>query len=146
MYFIIYIFGVWGDFVNCDEIDIVIWKLLSKNKIDKLPVKLGEFCKSENIRLFSYLEGDKLIKHLNLECHKVGEIAFSIGRVIFFDCAQSVPIKQFAVAHELGHIFLHKGRAAASDPEIEREADYFALRILGLSCPPECPELYRALL
>ena len=130
--------------MNFDEIDIVIRKLLSKNKIDKLPVKLGEFCKSENIRLFSYLEGEKLIKHLKLESHKVGEIAFSIGRVIFFDSTQSVAVKQFAVAHELGHIFLHKGRADTANKEMEREAEYFALWILGISHPPECPELHRA--
>ncbi|MBR2474198.1 MAG: ImmA/IrrE family metallo-endopeptidase [Clostridia bacterium] len=132
--------------MNFVEIDCVIRKLLHKHKIHRLPVKLGEFCKSENIRLFSYFEGDKLIKHLKLENHKVGEIAFSIGRVIFFDSTQSVSVKQFAVAHELGHIFLHKGRAEAANKEMEREADYFAARILGLSYPRECPELHRALL
>ena len=132
--------------MNFDEIGCVIRKLLDKHKIHRLPVKLGEFCKSENIRLFSYLEGDKLIKHLKLESHTVGEIAFSIGRVIFFDSTQGVAVKQFAVAHELGHIFLHKGRADTANKEMEREADYFALRILGLSHPPECPELHRALL
>ena len=130
--------------MNCDEIDCVIRKLLDKHKIHMLPVKLEEFCKSENIRLFSYLEGDKLIKHLKLESHKVGEIAFSIGRVIFFDSTKSVSVKQFAVAHELGHIFLHKGRAEAANKEIEREADYFAARILGINHPKECPELHRA--
>lgn len=130
--------------MNFDEIDSLIWKLLSKNGIHKLPVNLGKFCKSENIRLFSYLEGDKLIRHLDLERHTVNEVAFSIGRVIFFDGTQSVAVKQFAVAHELGHIFLHKGNSVAVSERMEKEADYFAARILGFSYPNECPELHRA--
>lgn len=130
--------------MNFDEIDSLIWKLLSKNGIHKLPVTLGKFCKSENIRLFSYLDGDKLIRHLGLERHTVNEVAFSIGRVIFFDGTQSVAVKQFAVAHELGHIFLHKGKAEARGKDMEREADYFAARMLGFSYPKGCPELHRA--
>ena len=130
--------------MNFNEIDYVIRKLLDKHKIHSFPIKIGEFCKSENIRLFSYFEGDKLIKHLKLENHKVGEIAFSIGRVIFFDSTQSASVKQFAVAHELGHIFLHKGQVKSANKEMESEADYFAARILGLSHPRECPELHRA--
>lgn len=130
--------------MNFDEIDSLICKLLSKNGIHKLPIKLGEFCKSENIRLFSYLEGDKLIRYLGLERHTVNEVAFSIGRVIFFDGTRSVAVKQFAVAHELGHIFLHKSNSVAVSERMEKEADYFAARILGLSHPKGCPELHRA--
>ena len=107
-----------------DLIDSVIFKLLYKGKCT-----LNEICKSENIRLFSFLEGKKLIEHLSLEAHTRGNDAFCFGRVIFFDDTKPRERQRFAIAHELGHILLHSNITEPS-AEHEREADYFAERLL----------------
>ena len=107
-----------------DLIDSVIFKLLYNGKCG-----LSEICKSENIRLFSFFQGKRLIEHLSLEGHTRGNDAFCFGRVIFFDDTKSRERQRFAIAHELGHILLHSDVSDPS-PEHEREADKFAERLL----------------
>ena len=81
----------------------VAWQLLIKHKISSLPVNLSKICKAEHIRLFSYKEGAKLIQKLQLEEHAVGNDAFSIGRVIFYNDENIVARQRFSIAHEMGH-------------------------------------------
>ncbi len=107
-----------------DLIDSVIFRLLYKGKWG-----LSEICKSENIRLFSFFEGKRLIEHLSLGAHTQGNDAFCFGRVIFFDDMKSRERQRFAIAHELGHILLHSNVENPS-VEHEREADEFAERLL----------------
>lgn len=107
-----------------DLIDSVVFRLVYKGKCG-----LSEICKSENIRLFSFFEGKMLIKHLSLGAHTQGNDAFCFGRVIFFDNTKPKERQRFAIAHEIGHILLHKNVESPGD-EHEREADYFAERLL----------------
>ena len=107
-----------------DLIDSVIFRLLYKGKWG-----LSEICKSENIRLFSFFRGKKLIEHLSLGAHTQGNDAFCFGRVIFFDDTKSRERQRFAIAHELGHILLHSNVKHPS-AEHEMEANEFAVRLL----------------
>ncbi len=108
-----------------DFIDSVVFKLVYKGKRT-----LSEICKSENIRLFSFSDGAKLIKHLGLENEMVDNVAFTFGRIIFFDDTEPIKWQKHAVAHELGHILLHTGKMNKSCEELEREANAFAARLL----------------
>lgn len=120
----------------------VAWQLLIKHKISSLPVNLSKICKAEHIKLFTYQEGAKLIQKLQLEEHVVGNDAFSIGRVIFYNDENIIARQRFSIAHEMGHIFLHSSREATvynrdpapNDNPIEAEANIFASRLLAPLC------------
>ena len=116
--------------------------MLIKNRISVLPVSVQKLCKSERIKLFTYGEGDVLIRKLGLEEHTAENDAFSIGRRIFYDDTKAVTRQRFSVAHEIGHIVLHCPTEATvynreispSDSPIEHEANIFASRLLAPLC------------
>lgn len=118
------------------------WQILIKNKISSMPVRVSQICKSEHIRLYTYKEGEKIIRHLRLENNIIGNDAFSIGRVIFYDDSKPSARQRFSVAHEIGHIILHKPDCATvynreisqSDDPKETEANVFASRLLAPLC------------
>ena len=115
--------------MNYDYIDSVVLKLLERSRIPKSNVNIGMICKSENIRLFSFSDSEKILKLFGLEDHTVGNAAFCIGNAIFFDNTLSPTLRRFAIAHELGHVLLHNNVENPSE-EHEREADAFAKRLL----------------
>ena len=120
----------------------VAWQLLIKHKISSLPVNLSKICKAEHIRLFSYKEGAKLIRQLQLEDHMMKNDAFSMGRLIFYNDENSVARQRFSIAHELGHILLHSTQEvtvynrepSSDDNPLETEANIFASRLLAPLC------------
>ena len=57
--------------------------------------------------------------------------AESLAEFYFADkFASNVGFKNFTVAHELGHWVLHRNSISKRSPEIEREADLFAVYLL----------------
>ena len=119
------------------------WNLLAEHNISCLPVDIEKICREEKITLFTYKTGRNFIKHLNLEEHTVGNDAFSINSVIFYNDENPRQRQRFSIAHELGHIFLHIGTGGAtvrnrepspSDDPIETEANIFASRLLAPLC------------
>lgn len=118
------------------------WQLLIKHKISSLPVNLSQICKAEHIKLFTYKEGKSFIRKLRLESNMIGNDAFSIGRIIFYDDKSTIARQRFSIAHEMGHIFLHSSKKATvynreqtpNDNPIEAEANVFASRLLAPLC------------
>lgn len=120
----------------------VAWQILIKNKVSSLPVDVQQICKANHIRCFTYGEGAQLIEKLKLKGNTIGNDAFSIGRVIFYDSQMPVTRQRFSIAHEIGHILLHNPTGATvynrepspSDDPIESEANIFASRLLAPLC------------
>lgn len=118
------------------------WKMLLKSKVSSLPVNVKKICKSEGIRLVSYSSGARVIHKLGLESNMVGNDAFSVGKVIFYDDKTSIGRQRFSIAHELGHIVLHcservtvyNREPSPNDDPIEAEANVFASRLLAPLC------------
>lgn len=118
------------------------WIILDKHKIDRLPVPLSEICKRERIRLVSYTQGAEIIAKLGLREHTIGNDAFSLRRIIFYDDTNPRQRQRFSIAHELGHILLHSPKSATvynrepspNDDPIEHEANVFSSRLLAPLC------------
>jgi len=114
------------------------WQCLIDNQIDRLPVNILQIAKNNGIRVIKNSDAHQLAPN---------ESGISINNgpkwYIIYDDSASVERSRFTVAHELGHIFLGhklvKGKIArtktfATRPEIEREADMFASRLLCPAC------------
>lgn len=118
------------------------WEILIKHKIKALPVSVQKICKKERIRLLTYKEGREVIKKFGLEEHTVGNDAFCISKIIFYDDTTTPQRQRFSVAHEIGHIVLHRPKEATTynremspnDNPIESEANVFASRLLAPLC------------
>ena len=118
------------------------WEILIKHKIKALPVSVQKICKKERIRLLTYKEGREVIKKFGLEEHTVGNDAFCISKIIFYDDTTTPQRQRFSVAHEIGHIVLHQPKEATTynremspnDNPIESEANVFASRLLAPLC------------
>ena len=118
------------------------WKILIKHKVKTVPIDIFEICRSEKIRVISFSAGAELIDRLSLREHTVGNDAFSLSRIIFYDDSSCAERQRFSIAHELGHILLHqnvgptvKNREISSvDDPIESEANIFASRLLAPLC------------
>ena len=118
------------------------WRVLAKCKISSLPVNVGEICRKEHVRLVTYREGAELIERLQLGGHTIGNDAFSLKRLIFYDDTKPVTRQRFSVAHELGHGLLHSPSGAtvynremsSNDDPLESEANVFASRLLAPLC------------
>ena len=120
------------------------WKMLISNGINSLPVDVISICRKEKINLFTYKQGETIIKSLGLEDNTVDNDAFSINSMIFYDDTKLRERQRFSIAHELGHIFLHSetsGKATiynrepkSDDNPLEVEANIFASRLLAPLC------------
>lgn len=118
------------------------WKILINSRIINLPVDVYKICSTERIAIFTYSEGQNIIKNLDLEEHILDNDAFSVGNMIFFDNTKPGPRQRFSIAHELGHIFLHNNNQATvynrepspNDDPVETEANIFASRLLAPLC------------
>lgn len=117
------------------------WKVLKHNNVSSLPVDILKICKNEKIKVISYAQGMDLIRSLGLASHTVGNDAFCICNVIFYDDTTTSGRQRFSIAHELGHILLHSKHSreasvynrepTAHDNPIEHEANVFASRLLA---------------
>lgn len=120
----------------------VAWRILIENHISSLPISVHKLCQSEHIRLVTYREGRKIIEKLNLEGNTIGNDAFSMARIIFYDDTKQLARQRFSVAHEIGHIILHESTTAtvmnreiaSNDNPMETEANIFASRLLAPIC------------
>ena len=124
-------YGIYKDVRNA------AWKCLLDCKIDRLPVNLKKITeylsirviKNSSVNLLSPSENGASILYAN-ECF------------IIIDDENTLQRCRFTIAHELGHILLghptrdgYHARTIDKDrPEIEREADIFASRLLAPAC------------
>ena len=76
--------------------------LLVKHGLTVLPIALQKLCSAEGVRLITYKEGAEAIKKLDLEKYTVGNPAFSMRRVIFFDDTRLKEQQRMDVAYMLG--------------------------------------------
>lgn len=133
------------------------WRVHLEYQIHRLPINVMELIKKMGIAIFSYSNGLKLLKELELENFCTNNEGFSLflnGRWIIFYNENIVPRSRirFTLAHELGHILLgHKMKIIKSSvgeilyteenidnnlnkkkkQQIEIDADMFAIRLLA---------------
>lgn len=114
------------------------WQCLIDNGIDRLPVDMLKIARQSNI---------DVKKNSNLKVLLPGEYAKSFYNgdkwVIIYNDLNDTVVSRFAIAHELGHIFLNHvktySRYATIEeigrkPKSENQADTFALRLLCPAC------------
>lgn len=87
-----------------------------------------------------------IISYLNIKIKRTNSKSFYCQlkdkKIIYLDRSLSDDIVPFVLAHELGHAVLHKEEIYHYSPlsinktSTEREADYFAFKILGKSIDP----------
>lgn len=117
----------------------IAWEILIRNGVISLPVPIAPICHKEKIRLVSYSQAEPILRELDMTGFEDGNDAFTFGRMIFYNQERSYGRIRFAIAHELGHIFLHdtsSGTTCNHDPEpndnrMETEANLFAARLLA---------------
>lgn len=109
-------------------------KKVIDRKIENLIKKAG----SDDLEdIISYL-GIKIIK----ESKKSFYCQIKDKKYIYLDAKAPDDLRPFILAHELGHAILHQEEINHYSPlsitktSTEREADYFAFRILGKSIDP----------
>lgn len=119
-----------------EEIVDIAYKVLIKENIEELPIKVSDVCKNNNILLCSYINGYNIIKKLGIEA-KLHNKGFSILKgneyIIFYDERQDRKLIRFVIAHELGHIFLNHFKIDYIGDNIhiiEEEANIFAISLL----------------
>lgn len=133
---------------NYKESRDMVWKLLIKEKIDRLPIKILPLCKHTNVKVISYSKGQKLLLTLNLLQHSQTTDGFTLSlkgkNVIFYDDDCSLSRTRFTIAHELGHILLNhiptgeftliNRDPSPKDNPLEQAANIFASRLLAPAC------------
>lgn len=111
---------------------------MKKKDIDKLVENLIQKSGSDDLEdIISYL-GIKVIKQASKSfyCQIKGK------KYIYLDTNAPSELRPFILAHELGHAILHQEEINHYSPlsitktATEREADYFAFKILGLEIDP----------
>ena len=120
-----------------DSIRLEAWKLLINNGLTSLPVDLMKIAHNAGIKIVK--DSDvKLLK--DSECGRCVFVDFYNCWFIVIDDSVPIEEKRFIIAHELGHIFLWHELTKQSlwsldekeiqyDPEIEKQADLFAIHI-----------------
>lgn len=111
--------------------------------------RLADWCKSEGYRVMFYREREArdIIEVYNLQEYTRSKLAFTVStekiRIIFLSDSSSYAERCFALAHELGHIYLRHtnqeilGKAIddqALENAQEEEADSFAVCLLAPLC------------
>lgn len=118
----------------------VAWQFLIDNNVSELPVKLTEICRNNGYRLLLDT------KHIFLRAGDRGATFLKDGQwQIVLSASDSIPVRRYTLAHELGHIYLaHSlcdgkfGRTfgiqrTPKTPE-EYQAERFAIDILAPAC------------
>ena len=124
------------------------WELLLKYKIDKLPVKVSDICRGENIIIRSYEKANSFIESIGLKSNTINNDGFSIiykgEKFIFYNDNCVVGRQRFTIGHELGHFVMgHVQEGVPTyrnkepnryDSLTEQEANIIASRILAPAC------------
>jgi hypothetical protein len=116
------------------------WQFLIDNQVSELPLKLSEICRNNGYRLLLDSKGTYL------QSNDRGATFLKDGQwQIVLNASDSVQVRRYTLAHELGHIFLehslHDGKFGRSfgiqrtpkTPE-EYQAERFAIDILAPAC------------
>ncbi len=87
-----------------DDIVYTAYKVLIRETLKELHIKVSDICKSNNILLCSYINGYNIIKKLGIEARLYNK-GFSILKgneyIIFYDERQDRKLIRFVIAHEL---------------------------------------------
>ncbi len=119
-----------------EEIVDIAYKVLIKENLKELPIKVSDICKNNDILLCSYIKGYNIIKKLGIEdrLHNKGFSIYTSNKyIIFYDENQDRKLIRFIIAHELGHIFLNHFKIDYINENIhiiEEEANIFAISVL----------------
>lgn len=116
------------------------WQFLIDNNVSELPLKLSAICRNKGYRLLLDSKGTYL------QSNDRGATFLKDGQwQIVLNASDSVQVRRYTLAHELGHIFLrhtlHDGKFGRSfgiqrtpkTPE-EYQAERFAVDILAPAC------------
>ena len=114
------------------------WQCLLDSEISSLPVDVLSIARKAGV---------KVIKNSILNELSPGEAAKTYhdgdGWFIIYDNKNPTEVSRFAIAHELGHIFLGHAttfgkysnlREFGKKPKSEQQADLFAIRLLSPAC------------
>lgn len=118
---------------NYFKVRNIAWEFLIKNKVTEYPLDLIDIMKRNNWTLISFKEYSKL-KNISIEEIKKklspSSFKFEIERNYFIAINEKLneQTQRFAIAHEIGHILLHK--LIPDKERLEKEANMFANRIL----------------
>lgn len=116
------------------------WQFFIDNQVSELPLKLSAICRNKGYRLLLDSKGSYL------QANDRGVTFLNDGQwQIVLNPSDSVPVRRYTLAHELGHIYLkhslHDGKFGRSfgiqriskTPE-EYQAERFAIDILAPAC------------
>lgn len=126
--------NIYGIYKNVRD---AAWRCLAEHRIDKLPVDILHIARMTGIKIIK----NSSVNELSLS--ESGASLFDGAKwYIIYDDENTVQRARFTIAHEFGHIFLghelRKGRHARtfdiSKPQVEKEADSFAARLLAPAC------------
>lgn len=112
---------------------------MNKKEIDFIVEGLIESVGSHNLKDIIYSLDIKLIQKDGITTEYIKK---NSKQIIYLDSALPEEIKPFVLAHEIGHAVLHDEEIIQYSPfdiirsKIEREADYFAFKLLGKSIDP----------
>ncbi|HAS78900.1 MAG TPA: hypothetical protein DCS38_04195 [Ruminococcus sp.] len=125
---------IYGKYRNCRN---AAWQCLVDFNVTSIPVMLTPIVKSLGIKVIK----DSVIHEL--EANESGVSIFD-GKswYIVYNDSEGRKRNRFTIAHELGHILLghqmkdgyYKRSVTAVKPQIETEADMFAVRLLAPAC------------
>lgn len=108
------------------------WEFLIENKVTRYPLDLRQIANQNNWNIWSYKEYCQLknINELDLINEHPDGFTFKLDngtQLICYNQNNNRWRNRFTIAHEMGHITLHK---YLSGNELEKEANMFAARIL----------------
>lgn len=113
------------------------WETLIEFGINSLPVMPLDICNRAGIKVYKNSDVKLLAEaQIGLSFYRDGSFR------IIIDDSLILTRRRFTLAHELGHIFLghllvdtpHGRTFDTSKPEVERQADVFASRLLAPAC------------
>ena len=108
------------------NIELLVNKILHATKISSPPIKSEMIAESYFDLDFDCAElGNDELAGLN-----VAEKKIYINESRAEELAANIGLKNFTVAHELGHWVLHRDLIGENSPQMEREADKFATCLL----------------
>lgn len=112
---------------------------MTKQEIDFIVEGLIESVGSHNLKDIINNLGIKLITKNAITTEYINKNG---KQIIYLDASVNEDIKPFILAHEIGHAVLHDDEIIQYSPfdivrtKTEREADYFAFKLLGKSIDP----------
>ena len=114
------------------------WQCLIDAKVSSLPVDVVAIARTAKIRIIK----DSILNELS-PCEAAKTYHDGDDWFIIYNDRNPVEVSRFAIAHELGHIFLGHSTTFGKysgilefgkKPKAEQQADAFALRLLAPAC------------